>query len=51
MKLLPNVHLGLADPPSTDGEKKVRLISGDYLYYHYTCDGFDDVVSGWTQRR
>ncbi|KAG8226402.1 hypothetical protein J437_LFUL011940 [Ladona fulva] len=40
--LLKNVHDNLA-PPTQSG--KTYLISGDYLYYHYGCDGFDD--RGW----
>ena len=38
--LLPNVHLDLSPP----GEK-VLLVKGDYLYFHYICDGVDDRVS------
>ncbi|XP_062849381.1 inactive Ufm1-specific protease 1 [Trichomycterus rosablanca] len=41
--LLKNAHEGLA-PPLTDYEK-CSVISGQYLYYHYICDGQDD--RGW----
>ncbi|CAL8326688.1 unnamed protein product [Lota lota] len=38
--LLKSVHSGLAIPA-----EKCSLVSGDYLYYHYGCDGLDD--RGW----
>ncbi|XP_034413684.1 inactive Ufm1-specific protease 1 [Cyclopterus lumpus] len=38
-----NVHVGLPDP-LTDAVK-CSLIKGDYLYFHYGCDGQDD--RGW----
>ncbi|KAF3697601.1 Ufm1-specific protease 1 [Channa argus] len=38
-----NVHIGLAKP-LTD-PVKCSLIKGDYLYFHYGCDGQDD--RGW----
>lgn len=45
MNLLSNVHLGLSDPAITsNSRKKTHLITNDYQYYHYKCDGFDDVV-------
>jgi hypothetical protein len=37
-----NVHEGL---PAPAGGGKVSLVSGDYAYYHYLQDGFDD--AGW----
>jgi len=37
MNLLANVHLGLVDP-SSDPNRKIRLVRGDYQYYHYKCD-------------
>ncbi|XP_071441070.1 ufm1-specific protease 1 [Hetaerina americana] len=40
--LLKSVHLGLP-LPNAFGE--TLLVSGDYSYYHYGCDGFDD--RGW----
>lgn len=40
--LLSNVHEGLELP---EGAKEVVLVRGDYLYFHYGCDGFDD--RGW----
>lgn len=40
--LLHNIHHGLALP---DNVTDVQLVAGDYLYYHYGCDGFDD--RGW----
>lgn len=42
MQLLPDVHLGLPLPAAPD---RLALISGSYLYYHYSCDGVDD--RGW----
>lgn len=41
-QLLKNVHCGLALPPCVD---MVAMVAGDYLYYHYGCDGVDD--RGW----
>ncbi len=38
-----NVHVGLPKP-LIDSVKN-SLINGDYLYYHYGCDGQDD--RGW----
>ncbi|XP_043464448.1 ufm1-specific protease 1 [Leptopilina heterotoma] len=40
--LLKNVHVNLPLPEST-GE--TFLVRGDYEYWHYGCDGFDD--KGW----
>merc|ERR1739838_941472 len=40
--LLPNVHKDLAMPTSL---VEVALVAGDYVYYHYGADGFDD--RGW----
>jgi hypothetical protein len=37
---LKNVHRNL-DPPN-NGE--TFLVKGDYEYWHYNCDGFDDRV-------
>jgi len=39
-KLLKNVHRSL-DPPN-NGE--TFFVKGDYEYWHYSCDGFDDKV-------
>ncbi|CAL8241532.1 unnamed protein product [Merluccius merluccius] len=39
-RLLKSVHIGLPNPPG-----EVALVRGDYLYYHYGCDGQDD--RGW----
>ncbi|XP_046382962.1 probable Ufm1-specific protease 1 isoform X2 [Ischnura elegans] len=41
-RLLKNIHIGLS-PPASPGE--TFLVGGDYRYYHYGCDGFDD--KGW----
>ncbi|XP_037540154.1 inactive Ufm1-specific protease 1 [Nematolebias whitei] len=41
--LLKNVHSGLSDPLADP--VKCSLIKGDYLYFHYGCDGLDD--RGW----
>ncbi|XP_047456304.1 inactive Ufm1-specific protease 1 [Mugil cephalus] len=44
IKTLPkNVHAGLPNPLSDP--VKCSLIKGDYLYFHYGCDGQDD--RGW----
>ncbi|XP_069182025.1 ufm1-specific protease 1 isoform X2 [Procambarus clarkii] len=40
--LLPNIHRGLQLPPEVS---EAYHVVGDYLYYHYGCDGFDD--RGW----
>ena len=37
-----NVHIGLPDP---DNSSEVTLCRGDYEYWHYGRDGFDD--RGW----
>ncbi|CAN9509465.1 unnamed protein product [Ophioblennius macclurei] len=41
--LLKNVHSGLPDP--IPNPVKYSQIKGDYLYFHYGCDGQDD--RGW----
>lgn len=41
--LLNNVHFGLTNPLSVP--VRCSMINGDYLYYHYGCDGHDD--RGW----
>lgn len=41
---LKNIHLGL-EPPKDVVVDSIHLVKGDYLYYHYGCDGFDD--RGW----
>lgn len=38
-----NVHIGLLNPEI--GPLKCSLVKGDYLYFHYGCDGQDD--RGW----
>ncbi|KAL6118777.1 ufsp1 [Pungitius sinensis] len=38
-----NVHAGLTNPYA--GPVRCSLIKGDYLYFHYGCDGQDD--RGW----
>lgn len=40
--LLSNPHSGLPSPLEAG---RTELVKGDYLYYHYGCDGFDD--RGW----
>ncbi|KAK3853388.1 hypothetical protein Pcinc_040071 [Petrolisthes cinctipes] len=42
MELLSNVHEWLQLP---EGVTEALTVSGDYLYFHYGCDGFDD--RGW----
>ena len=39
--LLTNPHTALLPP---DNAGPTHLVKGDYLYYHYGCDGFDDRV-------
>lgn len=41
-ELLLNIHSNL-EPPKPDGS--TYLMNGNYHYYHYGCDGFQDV--GW----
>uniref|UniRef100_A0A672GVL1 Ufm1-specific protease 1-like n=1 Tax=Salarias fasciatus TaxID=181472 RepID=A0A672GVL1_SALFA len=43
LSLLKNVHSGLPDPLPHPVKRSV--IEGDYLYFHYGCDGQDD--RGW----
>lgn len=40
--LLSNVHEGAE---FLNFPEKRFLVAGDYKYYHYLCDGFDDRVS------
>lgn len=39
--LLLNIHEGL---PSPTNNGQTVLIRGYYQYYHYACDGFNDMV-------
>lgn len=41
--LAKNVHLGL--PPPHAGCGRCSFVNGDYVYFHYGCDGQDD--RGW----
>ncbi|GBM51009.1 Ufm1-specific protease 1 [Araneus ventricosus] len=41
--LLEDVHLGLKLPAN---ESKLALVRGIYFYYHYKCDGVNDVSWG-----
>ena len=45
MAKLINIHTGL--PLPEDGEGQVAMVTGEYQYYHYGCDGVDDRVSCW----
>ena len=46
--MLKNIHCKL--PTSADVlPESVHCVKGDYLYYHYTCDGVNDVVSMWAR--
>ncbi|XP_069775985.1 ufm1-specific protease 1 isoform X1 [Narcine bancroftii] len=45
MELVKNIHSGLPLPESETDIHRLSLIRGDYLYYHYGCDGTDDC--GW----
>lgn len=40
-ELIKNVHLAL-EKPTVDGHS--FLTSSPFEYYHYNCDGFNDVV-------
>ncbi|CAH0401336.1 unnamed protein product [Chilo suppressalis] len=42
-ELSKNVHEGITETLKTNAES--YLVLGDYEYYHYLCDGFDD--RGW----
>ncbi|CAD5110923.1 DgyrCDS282 [Dimorphilus gyrociliatus] len=46
-QLLKNIHEQLKKPPEESANEisVLELVKGDYLYYHYGCDGFDD--RGW----
>ncbi|XP_064181687.1 inactive Ufm1-specific protease 1 [Anguilla rostrata] len=41
--LLRNAHVGLSNPESDT--TRCSLVAGEYLYFHYGCDGLDD--RGW----
>lgn len=41
MALLSNIHYGLDAPPLA---AEVNIVKGNFVYYHYKCDGFNDVV-------
>ncbi|XP_021483370.2 inactive Ufm1-specific protease 1, partial [Meriones unguiculatus] len=43
LELLRDVHRGLAPPCRSPA--RLAVLSGQYLYYHYGCDGLDD--RGW----
>ena len=43
---LKNIHVGL-EPPKDVIVDSIHLVKGDYLYYHYGCDGFDDRVNNY----
>ncbi|XP_067880150.1 inactive Ufm1-specific protease 1 isoform X1 [Heterodontus francisci] len=45
MELVKNIHSGLPLPEPESDIHRQSLIRGDYLYYHYGCDGTDDC--GW----
>lgn len=40
-ELYKNIHLNIDDPTA---HGKSYLVKGDYQYFHYFCDGYDDVV-------
>ena len=40
MNLIYDVHVGLEEP--TSGQ--LYTVTSKYDYYHYKCDGFNDVV-------
>ncbi|KAL0820340.1 hypothetical protein ABMA28_006240 [Loxostege sticticalis] len=42
-KLLTNIHKGIENVKQSG---RNHLVSGNYEYYHYLCDGFDDRVWG-----
>ena len=43
MQLAKNLHEGL-QPPEAFYPETLALIKGDYMYYHFGCDGIDDRV-------
>ncbi|XP_069502188.1 ufm1-specific protease 1 isoform X2 [Ambystoma mexicanum] len=43
MDLIRNIHEDV--PPPTNRSNRTTLVHGDYMYYHYGCDGVDD--RGW----
>ena len=44
-ELVKNIHrLGLENPPDELGND-FAIVKGDYQYYHYLCDQYDD--RGW----
>lgn len=43
--LLTNVHVGAKLSFASKSESNTKLVSGNYEYYHYLCDGTDD--RGW----
>ena len=44
-ELVKNIHrLGLENPPDELGND-FTIVKGDYQYYHYLCDQYDD--RGW----
>lgn len=44
MKLQKNVHSSVINKQPISSAK-ISLVKGDYDYYHYKCDGFNDQVS------
>ena len=43
LNLILNIHRSFP-PPSDAIPSSLRMVSGDYYYYHYLCDGTNDVV-------
>ena len=41
-KLLENVHRDIPLPFKVSKEEVIYSVKGDYTYWHYGCDGFDD---------
>ena len=41
-KLLENVHKDLPLPIKDEDIESINIVRGDYSYWHYGCDGFDD---------
>jgi hypothetical protein len=41
-ELFHNVHVTLPPPPVPNVNNQIVSVRGDYEYWHYGCDGFDD---------
>lgn len=48
MDLVQNISHGLTTPDDVQGGS-IKLVQGNYLYYHYGCDKIDDRVNTATK--